>query len=471
MLLSFILLLPLCAQGGEKISPDFVVERMLRESRAAKAIDLDAQGAYSAYYNTFGLYDITTLATFEYEDSRLRTISGGGNTRDQTRTWTVGASKRMPTGTVLGISYSRAHQDSIFRSGVATSTRAPSVVYDYGTVTLSQDLLGNFFGIAERKNLRAAEQLLDSATLEKKEKQENLVLEALRLFWDTYVAKETLSEAKAQREKYQALVKEVQNKNRLGFSAPGDLPKAKAEFGAQVRNVEAASYGYVQNLNNLFTAMRVAPGGQEVEFEFSAALPPLPTMMMPEVESLRAVSVNQVLFDSAELTRQAQEVSSSWPELKLVGAADFSGLDTTRARAFEHVRQGAFPRYQVGLELSYRLFSDTYRGALNQANVNSDRAFNEVLRVKEDLRRQISTSIEQVRSTYQAAVSASEELVEWEKAVKAQESTYRQGRLDFSQLIQDYNSYFRARLTRIRALGDYHIAIHSYEASVDRLVQ
>lgn len=465
-------LLAFRAHADLRLSPDFVVNRILEESRDAKNIELDAQAAYTDYYNTLGLYDIGLAGNVSYEDTRLRSLAGGGNLRDKTTVWSVAASKRVRTGTTVAVSFNRSLQDSAFRPTAAISTRAPSVVYDYAEVKLSQDILGNFFGIAERKNIRAAEQKLDAAALLRKEQQENLVLDALRLFWDTYVARESFNEAQAQRDKYEALVKEVQSKNRLGFSSPGDLPKARAEFGAQVRNVEQASFEYTKNLDQLFTAMRLEQEPREVSFEFREALPPLPTMVMPALDRMRPVEINQVTFESAELTRQAEEVSSNWPEVKAVAAMAASGLaDRAGGGSFSDIRRGTYPRYSVGLEVNYKLFSDTYRGALNQARVSADRSYNELLRVKEDLRRQLSTAMEQVRFAHRAATSAVEELGEWEKAVKAQENSYKQGRLDFSQLIQDYNSYFRARLNRIRTLGDYHIALHNYAATVDELVK
>jgi outer membrane protein TolC len=467
-MLFLLLFLSITARAETKLTPQDVVSRILRDSRDAKTIELDALSAYTDYYNTRAPYDLGLTGGISYEDDRLLTISGSGNVRDKTTIWTAALSKRVPTGTLFELSYDRSLQDSIFRS---TSSRSPYVVYDLAELKVTQDLLGNFFGIAERRNLEASKQLLDSSKLEEKEKQEGLVLDALKLFWDAYVSKESLREANAQKDRYESLVKEVVKQVRLGLGSPGDAPKARAEYNAQIRNSKLAFYTYSTTLDKLLTAMRMENADRNVTFEFKDEFPELPTMVMPGVDSLRAVSIEKTLYDAADLKKRSTDLSAEWPELKLVGSAGFSGLDPSQGRAFASVSSRDNPRYLVGLELSYKFFSSGRKASLNDALVGAEEAYNNWEKAKEESRRSVSAAMENVRYTYAAVNSAEEELKQWEAALKAQEKLYKQGRLDFSQLIQDYNSYYSARSYRLRALGDYHIALNSYSAAVDELVK
>lgn len=452
------------------LTPQFVVDRILSEGREAKNIELDAQAAYTIFYNSFSAYDLNLTGSGAYEDSRILALSGGGNLRDRTSIYKILLSKRIPTGTTLALGFTQTMQNSTYRS-TSTSTRPSYAVYDVGALTITQDLLGNFFGIAERKNNESARALLASSELFKKEKQEKLVLDSLKLFWDTYVARESLREAVAQREKYEALVKEVQNKTRLGFSNPGDLPKARAEFSAQLRNVKESSFNYLSKLDLLLTAMKMDESEREVRFEVKEELPPLPTMLMPEMEKLRPVEVAKTVFSSADLAKRATDISVDWPELKLVGTMESTALETNAGKSFSSMSRGDRPLYGVELQMTYKFFSDGNRAKSNGALVDVERAYNNYMGAKEQQRQIVSTAMENVRFTYAAALSSLDELKDWELAVKAQESSYRQGRQDFSQLIQDYNSYFKAKSTRIRAMGDYHIALHNYAAAVDELVK
>lgn len=455
------------AKAEVLIDPQFVIDKVLGEGRQARQIELEAQSAYTAYYNVFAVYDWRLAGSTSYEDSRRQYLTGSGNLRDITTVWDVLVSKRIASGTNFDLGFTRTLQNSTFRT---TSTRAPYVSYDVGELTITQDLLGNFLGIAERKANKAAKDLILAADLQKKEKQESLVLDALKLFWDTFVARESLKEAVSQRDKYEALVKEVESKNRLGFASPGDLPKARAEFATQVRNVKQASFEYLRNLDLLLTAMRMQNSpDRDIRFQLKDEMPPLPAMIMPPVDSLRNTQIARMQMESAELTQSAVALSDL-PELKLVGKSTLTGLETTASRSFPSMTSGDHPVYSIALTLNYRFFSDQVKANKNQAFVNYELAANSLLKSQEDLSNNVGTAMENVRYTYAAAISAEEELKQWTAAVKAQESSYRQGRLDFSQFIQDYNSYFQARANRLRTIGNYHIALHNYAASVDQLV-
>lgn len=453
-----------------KITPQFVVTKILAESRAAKAIDVDFESAKTDYFLNFSLYDLVLSGSGNYEDSRALTLSGGGNLRDRTSIYNLSLEKRLPTGTTVGLGFTRTLQNSTFRPS-STSNRGSYAVYDVGGITITQDLLGNFFGIAERKNNQAARDLLEAAIWKKKESQEKLVLDSLKLFWDTYVAKESFRESLAQREKYEALLKEVQKKARVGFASPGDLPKAKAEYQAQVRNVKAASYQYLHQLEKLLTALRIIADSGDVVFEVSDTLPSMPTMVSPSVDELREVRYQKTVFDGAELARRATSIATSWPDLKLVGEAGSTGLEANGSKAFSSMSRADRARYSIGLEVGYRFFSDGNSAKINRTVVDAERSWNNYHLARENLKQVISSSQENVKYTYGAAVSTRDELADWESAVRAQERSYQQGRLDFSQLMQDYNRYFQARSNRIRALGNYHIALHDWAAAVDRLVE
>lgn len=469
---ALVFLFSLSAHAEIQVDPQFVVDKVLGDGRQAKQIELEAQQAFTGYYTNYSIYDWRLGSTLSVEDSRRQLLSGGGNLRERTGIWDILVSKRIPTGTNFDIGFSRTKQNTIYRPGVINTYRGAYAVYDVGELTITQDLLGNFFGIAERKANKAADSLLRAAELQKKEKQEGLVLDALKLFWDTFVARESLREAIAQRDRYEALVKDVENKNRLGFASPGDLPKSRAELNAQVRNVKLASFTYLKNLDLLLTAMRLQDvNDRDVRFVLKEEMPAVPAMMMPDVESLRVIDIAKMTLDSAELTKTAATLASDWPELKLVGKSTFTGLEANQNRSFAAMTSGDHPDYYVALTLNYRFFSDKVKADKNQAGVAFEIASNAYLKFREDLRQEIGTAMENVRYTYAAAISATEELKQWEAAIKAQETSYRQGRLDFSQFILDYNSYFRARSNRLRAIGDYHIALHAYAAAIDQLVK
>ena len=460
------------AQAETVLSRQMVIDKILSDSRESRRLDLNQQSAYTAYYRTFGAYDFTLGGRVGYLESKIRYLSGGGNLEDDTATYGLTLSKRLPTGTLLGIDYTRQRQNSSLRANQNFGGRNPLVVYDVGNFTLTQDLLGNFLGVAERELRTSAELSLQTAELAKVENKETLVLSTLTMFWNAYVAQQTLQEANFQKDKYEELVKEIQNKNRLAFVMPGDLPKAKAEYGARVRLVKNASYEYARTLELLLTALRMQDTSHTVRFDVQAEdIPPLPTLVMPIVDNLRAVQAAEKSFESANLTQKSLERTNTYPDVKFVAAVGLTGLGNNSRLALSDFGSTDYNQWSAGITVSYRFDSDLYRGNINEARVNSDLAFNSLGKQKEDSRQQIGVAMEQVRFTYAAAVSALDEFKNWSDALKAQEANFRQGRVDFSQLVIDYNSYYQSRITRLQAIGNYHIALDTYSSAVDDLLK
>ncbi|RYZ98776.1 MAG: hypothetical protein EOP11_20245, partial [Proteobacteria bacterium] len=281
------LLLSLTAHAETVLSPEFVVSRIVSESRDSRRIELDNQQAYTNYYSILGRYDFGISGRLSYEDSRIRYLSGGGNLRDENTIFSVAASKRIASGTVFGFSFARTGQNSILRTNQNFGGRDPNVIYDLAELTVSQDILGNFLGQAERKERRAADLTVQAADIVASEQRETLVLETLRLYWNAYVAKLSLREAEAQKDKYAELVSEIEKKARLSFVMPGDLPKARAEYGSRVRFIKSATYEYVRSVELLLAALRMQATDCDIRFDVKDELPAVPTMVMPVVDGMR----------------------------------------------------------------------------------------------------------------------------------------------------------------------------------------
>jgi outer membrane protein TolC len=80
-------------------------------------------------------------------------------------------------------------------------------------------------------------------------------------------------------------------------------------------------------------------------------------------------------------------------------------------------------------------------------------------------------SVRALQAAYLGAVAANEALKNWNIAIKEQDRLFRQGRVDVTQIILDYNSYYRTLSERSQAIGDYHMALNAYAAARDKLVE
>ena len=452
-----------------KISPQFVVERLLAHGRDAKEVALTAQLADVSLLRARSIYDWTLSASGTYENSRAVALSGFTNLEDKTTVWTAGLTKKIPTGTTIGLNYQRTRQDSIFRPN-SSSTRPANVFLDEGELSITQDISGNFFGVVDRGLVNLARQSVERSNLDKKEALEDLVLNGVRLFWQTYVAKESLREALQARSKYETLVKDVQKKAKLGFVNQGDLPRANAEYEAQSNLVKQASLNLIQLTDQLLTLLNISEAPEDIEFVSDQNLPPLPILKTRNPTELRKVVSGNIALDNAAVEKRIANLSGL-PTVKLVGSMGYTGLDTEANRAFSTMTSGVNPTYLVGITLSYGLFSEATEANIKEKNINFMLQDARLSKVRDELKDSLRSAAEKVKANRAVAESSIAGLKYWEQAIKAQERSYRQGKLDFSQLMSDYNGYFRAQSLRTKAIGDYHISLNEFAAANDKLIE
>ncbi|NUM88062.1 MAG: TolC family protein [Bdellovibrionales bacterium] len=354
----------------------------------------------------------------------------------------------------------------------SSSSRAPNVFLDEGILSITQDISGNFFGVVDRRSVAVAEEAAKRADLEKRETLEALVLQSVQLFWQTYVAKEQLREAMKAREKYRELVREVGRKASLGSVNPGDLPRARAELGAQESRVKEASVALLQQTERLLTVLNLADSSREdVELvPGKEILPPLPVLSVRAVDELRKMRSSMIALENAEVEMRVAKLTGL-PTVKLSGSVTYTGLETTTSASFASMTSGISPKYVYGVTVDMPLFSHQVEANVGLKTAAHAEAELILSRTRDELRDEQQNALEKLKSARVVAENSIEALENWEAAIRAEERSYRQGRLDFSQLIVDYNAYFRAESARTKAVGDYHIALNEFAAVNDRLVE
>lgn len=452
-----------------KITPQFVVNKVLTDGRDVKNIDYEARKADLPLSQARAIYDWQLTSKVSYELSRFESMLGPTNLQDRTTVWNAAMTKKIPTGTTFTLAYTRTFLDTIFNPS-STVTRPSFEVGDEVNFTLKQELSGNFFGIVDRYNEKVALQNTYVAALNKKESQQDLVLQSIRLFWQTFIAKESLRDAIAAREKYNTLVVRLTGKSQSGFANPGDLAQAKAQYQAQESSVKEASYSYLSSLQKLFVAMRMNESAQETILDIPEEIPSMPAFSEADISGIRKVKSAQVTYENAEIEYRASKLAGL-PELNLVGKANYNGIDRQQDRSFADMTSGYHPKYYIGLELSYRLDSDLIRGQQAYKTVAYEQAQNNLLKIKEEQENTIFTTAQKVRSSYGSAISATEAAKYWEQAVREMEVSYRQGRIDTSAIIQAYGNYYRALSVKTKAIGDYQISLNEYAAIKNKLVE
>ena len=456
------------AWANFELSPDGVKRLVIQQSRQAEIIMQEAQLGDLEYDQAASIFDWAFTAETSFETTQAEALAGFAQDQSDTTTYGFGVSKRLSTGTDVSLSYQRldweAELSSFFDGRIS-----PQQTQDYYIFKMEQSLLQNAFGSADRLRYRAAKLTVEQGDLRELESTESLVVSALELYWNAFVAKQSVEESKLAVQRYVDLEKIVLRKKRLKVVTPGEVERVQAELEQQRQNLEARKTLYAALDDQLKQLLQIkAPG--PLTFVIPKNLPELPQLDLPKVDSLRPVK-------SAELERSKQElnlektVSETRNQLSLVASVAGTGIDSESGEAFQEAVGLIKPTYYVGLSYTMPINSHLNKGLRTNAQVQRDVARLRHLETQEQADNQLRDLSRDVVARKKIADSSQKTMQLRQQAAKDVEKAYKQGRIDIRNLTDAYNLYFNAQTSRLRAIGNYYIVRNRFLAAKDELVK
>jgi len=463
-----LILLPCQAFALRAMKPQDVIDAVLSKSLDAETITLNAQQDFVYMERALGVFDFSVKGSADYEYREAETLTGLANPIDKTLTANLALLKKTSLGAEFETGYLHQTQSSVLNS-VTASTRDPNLTLDSGYFQWRQHLWSNAFGVSDRADLNIARKTFKSSDMNKQESTEELVLKSLRLFWETYVAQTKLKDSITARQMYKNLIGVVQKRGRFGLDKGGEYAQVMADYTASDSAVKSASYDYLDKMRRLEWLMQ-DNFTEDMEFQVSDLVPPLPRLEPVKVEDLRAMKLAQIGLENAEAGRRAVDWRNE-PNLDLVARATSTGVDPRANAAYSELIAGTKPTYYVGLEFSTPLDSSATRANEAEARVKYGRQVIEFKTRKQDVQSRMNLLERRLEETFTNANSALEIEKFRQRTVREQENEYRQGRLPLRDLLLTYEKFFDSQTQRVQAIGDYHIALNEMAALRDELVR
>lgn len=471
-LLAIVLILILTAASPQvsfavvKLTPQNVADLVLSKGSAAHKTKLEAQRSYLPLQKALGAYDLQFKFASFYEVSDAENITMTSNPRDRTQTILGSLSKRLSTGTNLALEFNSIQLASTL---APSNTRSPNVSLNAAQLAVRQALWGNSFGYADRLAESIGRGTIEAALEARDNNLQTILLDAMVLYWKTFVAERQLKENIAAREKYEVLIKNVRRKAGFNLSTPGELPRLQAELEGVEQRVKSSSAEYLNSLQALISTLRLETK-EPVEIAAPLDLPSVPKLAEKDIKTLRPVRIARTNLENAR-NQLAEVKSRNHPKLDLVAKAKVTGVDEANGASLAEMQAGSKPYYYVGLEFETPFWgSDLKRGLIADAEVGIQQAEVE-LGIQAIQARDLMTIRErEVASFYAIAKSAKSTVDFRSRVVRDLEVAYRQGRQSLVELIRAYNELFSAQQAEANAIGNYHIALNRLAAARDELI-
>jgi outer membrane protein TolC len=454
-----------------QLSVDDVVNSVLNKSLVHKEIDINFQKSAIAIYSADIPYDVMLNGKWNHEDSKAETIGGLGNIRDLTDSYSIGAAKKWRTGSYLGLDYGKIARDSEL-GATSLALRLPAKQFqNVATLTFKQELWNNSFGYQDQLKQEAADLTTERAKLERDEATEDLLMSAVKLFWDTYSAQENWKQSIAARDKFQQLYKNIEKKFSLGFDDRSELLKTKAELQNQEKNINSAHLIYTTLVEKLYSLSNAAvPGDVELVAEEITAPPPITPNDSGSYENLRKLkSIEKALSASQDELEIAK--NNGKPVLNFLMQNSFYGLDENQSPSFKEMSDASKPKYMVGLEFTMRLDNSQAKAEELSKRLQHEETLNQKEKLKVQMQEALVQTERNLQNKYVIYMNAKDTFKVWDKVIQNQEKSHRLGRLTTSELLMDYGSYFRSKMALSIAIAEYKVATYDHKAVRDQLLK
>jgi outer membrane protein TolC len=454
------------AKSAIVLSQKDVAEMVLKQSDKSKEINLKYQQTQLGLAQSRSAYDWRLAAESGLESDKTESFSLQNAKFDRLKT-SILLNKPLSTGTQLGLELYRTSQKSDY--GAFSSVPSGSLTYDLLGFSIEQALLYNFLGEADRAALSSAETSFKASNEIRANELQELVLEGIRAFWNTYVAQENFKEATASRDRYSRLVDSVKRKTSYGYANPGELAQAQAEFESRFQAVKNTSAEYLRSLENLITLLNL-PSDSEIEFKVSkSSIPEIPELQPIAITELRSIKSQKLKVQAAQEAFEASR-SKSHPTLNAVGKVYSSGLENSAESSYAEMVGGTKSKYYVGLKLSYNFGSDIQNEDMLNKKLTFDTENIRLRKAELETNDRLRQAERKVQTSYAVAVSTQKAVELREKAMQQLNAAFAQGRTDISVLIDSMNRFFNSQIQYTRAIGDYQIALNEWSSLRDELI-
>lgn len=449
---------------AETLTPQDVVNAVLAKSNQAEQIKLNAQNANISLERARGVFDFQFKMDARYTYDEAENLAFPVDNQYKSIFGDLALSKKTKYGASLELGYQ--HQAD---NRITSTPTLPNYVSDVGYLAWRQNLWNNMFGRVDRLNLEIAERQVSESDLTKIEDTEGLVLDSLRAYWNTYVAQTQLQDATEARERYQGLIKAVQRRGRFGLDKGGEYAQVMADAVEADTAVKNASITYLRLLSDLSIRMQ-QEFKADLVFKVDPLVPSVPKLQPVKIETLRSYRNYE---SQLETSRRRIETSRSAvaPKLDLVAKAASNGFDEKASAAYSELASGKKPTYQVGLEFAMPLDSSNVRAELAAADLDLAQKTLNAKVLLENTKSNLEISNRNVEQAFIAATNAVESEKFRARTVREQDVEYRNGRLPLFNLLDTYRKYFDSQARKVRAVGDYHIALNQLAADRDELVK
>jgi outer membrane protein TolC len=413
----------------------------------------DALISRAAQGKAESLYDTLLRGDAGYRDNQRAQASTILGTQITTNEYNFGLTKKFPAGTSLDLDLMNARTAS--NSAFTTS---PVTHESSGQVRVTQALGRNFFGVADRGEIKAVLLRIDQAEYTSLEKIQEYLGQVQSSYWRLAQAARALEFEREVLEQSLELWKFNQQQIKNGLIEKADLLASEASYQQHLNDWLLAGNRLEQSENHLRLMLNIS--------DDHVRLNPVDAFVLPDSDESPETSLKLAFAHRQDYHRQKIEIEARqielevtanqlWPEINLQASFARNGLGSQFQQSLNNIFEQDNPEVFVGLNFSVPLENTKARAEKREADLQVARA---IVALKY-LERKIAVGVvDQVRLCNvlrQTAGNAQKTARLQQEKLLDEKKRFEQGRSNTDTIVRFRRDLSLARRAALASLQEY----------------
>lgn len=383
------------------------------------------------------------------------------------RNWDFSAAVQglLPTGGQVQLGYDSRRLSNTLTRTLADEDREYQMFLG---LSLTQPLLKNAGVATTMSGIRVAEVESELAFQEFRQEVMRTVGEAGARYWNFFQAQEILKLRDESLRAARLLLQDSEERHRLGKMAKTEVLEAQAGMVNRLAQQSEVRQEHLEAMNRLRSLVSQAVDRSSAAFQATEPASALPAvddqLLLKNAIRLRP----EYLAAQKKIQRAGLKVAyaknQSWPELDLKASFGLNGLDFSKGDSWEQIEESRFKDWSLGLNLQLPLLGNREgKSALEQANLEKQRALVGLKAVEIELANGIDTGVQHVHS-------AAEQLAHANSVVEIQQQLFevelvrlQAGKSNTRLVLEREENYRKAQESAVKNRVNLHKALLSLE--------
>ena len=362
---------------------DEAVQEGLSQNSSLVSRLIEARQAAAEVLRVAGVYDTELSANLYYTDAEMSSAASPIDSASRSAHGDAAIQRRLSTGTSVGL---KAESDHVRFAESQFADQNNQTVF---SLSLSQSLLRDGLGKANRAQVAAAKARYESTWLSYLDERDAVALEIHRAFWNAYNEFSSFRVLQNGVSRAEKLLDINRQREVDGLLDETDVLAAEAALASQTVEVIAQQDAYIRTREGLLALIRhPMKSWEDVRLDFESGLQ----------SALKGIRLNAwELYRDARSTREQFKAleqrieEAQWtvesaaeqvqPELNVFGEFGLGDVDTTYRNSWGTSRM----RWTVGLEFRTSWDRSAEQSILNQAELEVDALEDQIVQAEYDL--------------------------------------------------------------------------------------